>query len=840
MTDHENMRMLISAYIDQELSESECQAVEDHLLECEECQRFYRDVQKISSSLKIWRAESLSPDLEQKIINQVKAVKNREGQHMRKMDHHIPYNAMSTLMICLLVFTVSLRVYLKRNVQTALQEAREDVSTENASPALTAPRGAKEETHTRVATPQLNAARGRTEEQLPRQRGALPAPPSDFSFGQAASVEQGEKRKAVMEAVSGPVLGGEVSGEGFLFKGQPPPEETPLEIIRQNKVLVSKDRELREQESLPVFYGEPAHKTESFALDRLEGKAGSRLGDRTTETGALTGHYAAEESRARSSAAVKKMMASPAASMSVAPATQGYVANRRSGEVYNYTDKGLVPMRPGFMIVEPDEDWAGPRPYYEKKEDVNTEQYDRIYENEFLAVLENPLSTFSIDVDTASYANVRRYLNYGQMPPRDAVRIEEMVNYFVYDYPQPDGEEPFSLVTETAPCPWNPEHQLALIGIKAKELSGADMPASNLVFLIDVSGSMNRPEKLPLLKSALEMMVERLRPEERVSIVTYAGQAGLMLDSTPGYEKERILQAIDRLEAGGSTAGEQGIQLAYRIALQNFIPQGNNRVILATDGDFNVGVSSDGDLTRMIEEKRGEGIFLTVLGFGTGNYKDSKMEKLADKGNGNYYYIDTLNEARKVLVSELGSMLFPVAKDVKVQVEFNPSAVKAYRLIGYENRALAKEDFNDDTKDAGELGAGHTVTAFYEIVPAGSPEEHRKTDPLQYMETAVRESADLMTVKLRYKELQHNTSQLIAQKVAAGQLRDPEEVSDNFRFGSTVVEFGLLLKDSAFKGQASYLNVLQRAKVSLKSDAWGYRQEFIRLVEKAAVLDRGY
>jgi Ca-activated chloride channel family protein len=263
-------------------------------------------------------------------------------------------------------------------------------------------------------------------------------------------------------------------------------------------------------------------------------------------------------------------------------------------------------------------------------------------------------------------------------------------------------------------------------------------------------------------------------------------------------------------------------------------------VILATDGDFNVGVSSDGDLTRMIEEKRGEGIFLTVLGFGTGNYKDSKMEKLADKGNGNYYYIDTLNEARKVLVSELGSMLIPVAKDVKVQVEFNPSAVKAYRLIGYENRALAKEDFNDDTKDAGELGAGHTVTAFYEIVPAGSPEEHRKTDPLQYMETVVRESADLMTVKLRYKELQHNTSQLIAQKVSAGQLRDPEEVSDNFRFGSTVVEFGLLLKDSAFKGQASYLNVLQRAKVSLKSDAWGYRQEFIRLVEKAAVLDRGY
>jgi len=745
---------------------------------------------------------------------------------MRRFEHYFPYSAMSTLIICMLVFTVSLRVYMKRNVQTALRDAQE-------------------ESVPQVAMPPMNAARGRMEEgSALREKANLAVPPSEVPSSQnrlaAGPLEPGEKRKAVMEAVSGPVLGGEVSGEGFLFKGQPPKEETPLGIMKQNEVPVRKDRELREQESLPVFYGESAHKTESWALERLEGKADSRLGDRPMETGALTGHYAADESRVRSLPAAKVMMASPAASMSLTPAIRGDTANGRAGEIYNYTDKGLVPMRPGFMIVEPPKDRDEAYPYYGRIKEENTEEYDRVYENEFLSVLDNPLSTFSIDVDTASYANVRRYLNAGQMPPKDAVRIEEMVNYFVYDYPQPDGDEPFSLVTETAACPWNPAHHLALIGMKAKELSGEEMPASNLVFLIDVSGSMNRPEKLPLLKSALAVMVGRLRPEERISIVTYAGQAGLMLDSTPGYEKERILRAIDRLEAGGSTAGEQGIQLAYRIARQNFIPQGNNRVILATDGDFNVGISSDGDLTRLIEEKRGEGIFLTVLGFGTGNYKDSKMEKLADKGNGNYYYIDTLQEARKVLVSELGSMLFPVAKDVKIQVEFNPSTVQAYRLIGYENRALAKEDFNDDTKDAGELGAGHTVTAFYEIVPAGSSEDHRKTDPLQYMETVVGDSGDLMTVKLRYKELQHDTSRLITRAVPASQAGEPEEVSDNFRFGAAVVEFGLLLRDSAFKGQSSYLDVLQRAKASLEADAWGYRQEFIRLVEKAAVLDSAY
>ncbi|MFA5260379.1 MAG: von Willebrand factor type A domain-containing protein [Candidatus Omnitrophota bacterium] len=786
MMDHEKMQILISAYIDQELSESERQAVEDHLVECEECQRFYQDVRKISSSLKTWNTEALSPDLEQKIVNQVRAIKSREGRHMRKFNHYIPYNAMSTLIICLLVLTVSLRVYLKRNVQTALQEAQDDAFTG-------------------MTSPEIKMARGVLEEKPAIEKAALPPSSNAVLFDQPQPVsflEKGEKRKAVMDAITSARQGGDVRNEAIYFKGQPLPAETPQRVA--------------------MVEGRP-----DFA--------------KNLESGGVARQYAADESRSRQAVASKEALAFPAASMVAAPAAERHFSAGQSGEGYAYTDK-TASLRPGLMIVEPDKDWEEPSPYYGKREEANTEQYDRIYENNFLAVLENPLSTFSIDVDTASYANIRRYLNHGQMPPKDAVRIEEMVNYFVYDYPQPDGEDPFSIVTETAPCPWNPAHQLALIGIKAKELSGPEMPASNLVFLIDVSGSMNKPEKLPLLKSALRLMVERLRPEERISIVTYAGQAALMLDSASGYDKGRILQAIDRLEAGGSTAGEQGIQLAYRMARQNFIPEGNNRVILATDGDFNVGVSSDGDLTRMVEVKRGEGIFLTVLGFGTGNYKDAKMEKLADKGNGNYYYIDTLQEAQKVLVAELGSLLFPVAKDVKIQVEFNPSTVKAYRLIGYENRLMAKEDFNDDTKDAGELGAGHTVTAFYEIVPADSEEEHRKTDPLQYMETVVHESADLMTVKLRYKELQHNTSQLITRVVTAEQAGDPEEVeeSDNFRFGAAVAEFGLLLRGSAYKGQASYLDVLHRAKASLEADAWGYRQEFIRLVEKAAVLDRGY
>lgn len=471
-------------------------------------------------------------------------------------------------------------------------------------------------------------------------------------------------------------------------------------------------------------------------------------------------------------------------------------------------------------------------------ENFNTEEYDRIYENAFLSSVENPLSTFSIDVDTASYSNIRRFLNGGQMPPKDAVRIEEMVNYFVYDYPQPASEEPFSITTEAAPCPWNPSHVLALIGLKGKELTAVEAKPSNLVFLIDVSGSMDEPNKLPLLQSAFRMMVNQLKADERIAIVTYAGAAGLVLDSTQGNEKPTILSAIDHLQAGGSTAGGAGIQLAYDVAKRNFIPGGNNRVILATDGDFNVGVSSDSELVRLIEEERDAGIFLTVLGFGTGNYKDAKMEKIADKGNGNYYYIDSINEAQKVLMHELGSTLFTIAKDVKVQIEFNPAHVKAYRLIGYENRMLAKEDFNDDTKDAGELGAGHTVTALYELIPADSGEEVQTTDELRYQKREAIPSNEVMTVKLRYKKPEENTSRLIT-RILNRQDISQSSVSDNWLFASSVAEFGLLLRDSQYKGNASYQTVLERAQPAKGQDPWGYRAEFIHLVEKAGMLNPG-
>ncbi|MDP5016876.1 MAG: VWA domain-containing protein, partial [Dolichospermum sp.] len=361
------------------------------------------------------------------------------------------------------------------------------------------------------------------------------------------------------------------------------------------------------------------------------------------------------------------------------------------------------------------------------------------------------------------YSNMRRFITQGQLPPKDAVRIEELINYFTYNYPQPTGNKPFSVTTEVTAAPWNPQHKLVQVGLQGKRLESETLPPSNLVFLIDVSGSMGEADKLPLVQQSLKLLVNKLRPEDRVSLVVYAGNAGVVLPATPGNQKTKILAAIDRLQAGGSTAGGQGIELAYKIAKQNFLKSGNNRVILATDGDFNVGVSSDAELTRLIEQKRDQGIFLTVLGFGTGNYKDGKMEQLADKGNGNYAYIDTLLEAKKVLVNDIRGTLFTIAKDVKIQVEFNPAKVQAYRLIGYENRLLQNQDFNDDKKDAGEIGSGHSVTALYEIIPTGTKSDVKlpEVDPLRYQRSGVTatDTADneIMLVKLRYKSPQDST-----------------------------------------------------------------------------------
>ena len=467
----------------------------------------------------------------------------------------------------------------------------------------------------------------------------------------------------------------------------------------------------------------------------------------------------------------------------------------------------------------------------DKADNFNTEAYNKIYENEFFEALKEPLSTFSIDVDTAAYANIRRFLMSGQMPYPDAVRIEELINYFTYDYPEPKGDEPFSFTTELTECPWNPAHKLLLIGLQAKKVSLEKLPPNNLTFLLDVSGSMSDPNKLPLLKGAMKLLINSLRPTDKISIVVYAGAAGVVLEPTPCSEKAKILEALERLEAGGSTAGGEGIKLAYDLAKKNFDKQGNNRVILCTDGDFNVGASSDAEMVNLIEEKRKEGIFLTVLGFGMGNYKDSKMELLADKGNGNYAYIDNLMEAKKVLVTQMGGTLLTIAKDVKIQIEFNPAKVKEYRLIGYENRILAAKDFDDDTKDAGELGAGHTVTAIYEIVPSdgkiGSADLKYQT--VQVSEAA-KASKEIAQIKFRYKPPTSDTSKLIVSPIYDESILW-KNASMNLKWAAAVAEWGMLLRDSKFKGSATYDHVIETAKSAIGADEFGYRKEFIQLVE---------
>jgi Ca-activated chloride channel homolog len=507
------------------------------------------------------------------------------------------------------------------------------------------------------------------------------------------------------------------------------------------------------------------------------------------------------------------------------------------------------------------------KPESDRVDSFDREGYASVEYNRFLTAAANPRSTFAIDVDRASYSNIRRFLRNGRRPPPDAVRIEELVNYFPYDYEGPKGRHPFAVHTEVAPAPWNPDHLLVKIGIKGKIIDRASLPPSNLVFLLDVSGSMGSPDKLPLLKSALSLLIEELRPEDRIAMVVYAGAAGLVLESTPGDQKATILSALNRLSSGGSTAGGAGIQLAYEVARRNWIERGNNRVILATDGDFNVGASSEGDLRRLIEEKREEGTFLTVLGFGTGNYQDAKMEQLADRGNGNFAYIDDLTEARKVLVTEMGGTLHTIAKDVKIQVEFNKKRVKAHRLIGYENRMLAAEDFNDDRKDAGELGAGHTVTALYEIIPIGVDSELAPlaVDPLRYdglqvtgpaaltattnalqeWYGAVRAAAaaairfitraepELMYVKLRYKRPDSDRSILLSHAV----YDDAAPASEDLLFASAVAAFGMILRGSPYS-DADFDDVITWAKAGLGDDREGYRADFIGMVETARSLYR--
>lgn len=484
------------------------------------------------------------------------------------------------------------------------------------------------------------------------------------------------------------------------------------------------------------------------------------------------------------------------------------------------------------------------------RQDFDTATYDHVSENPFLQAATNPLSTFSIDVDTASYSNVRRFIESGSLPPKDAVRVEEMINYFSYDYREPEGDKPFSIDLDATACPWDESHRLLRIGLKGREVASENRPNSNLVFLLDVSGSMTPAERLPLVKQAMRLLVEKLTEKDRVAVVIYAGGSGLALPSTTGDRKETILRALEDLKAGGSTNGAEGIELAYRVAADNFIKGGVNRVILATDGDFNIGVTNQGDLVRLIEQKAKTGVFLSVLGVGTDNLKDSTMQKLADKGNGNYAYLDSLDEARKVLVQQVNGTLMTIAKDVKIQVEFNPARVTSYRLIGYEKRMLRKEDFNNDKVDAGEIGAGHTVTALYEIVPAGTGAADPAAsvppvDPLKYQASNLaaapaaqadpKLSQEMVTVKLRYKKPEGNTSELTERSFVDNGSKF-ENAAPDLKFAAAVAEFGMILRDSQYKGKGTIGAVIEWAMEGKSRDTAGYRAGFIELARKTQAL----
>ena len=526
-------------------------------------------------------------------------------------------------------------------------------------------------------------------------------------------------------------------------------------------------------------------------------------------------------------------------SINTVSADQAYAPPAKAAPLSSYSagyvqQHFLIEKKTGFEAVDMEDIAPDPVTVPKDKTDITTnESYKNIIDNAFISPARAPLSTFSIDVDVASYGIIRKKIGDGMLPPADAVRIEEMVNYFPYSYADPADEKPFAVHTEFATCPWDTTHRLLRIGIQGKHIEEAKLPPSNLVFLVDVSGSMMSPERLPLIQKSLDMLTDSMRPQDRIALVAYAGNAGLVLPSTSGADKERIKHAIDHLEGGGSTAGGAGIELAYKVAVDNFIKNGNNRVLLCTDGDFNVGVSSENDLTKLIEEKRKTGVFLSVLGVGTGNYKDREMETLADKGNGNYAYLDNEKEARKNLVTQMGGTLHTIAKDVKIQAVFNPSCVKSYRLIGYENRKLADRDFADDKIDAGEIGAGTAVTALYEVVlgPDRKATNVPLEDPSGYGEMALTAS-DLIALRIRYKAPDGHKSQLIESHVSVT-ASDLSATTEDFRFAASVASFGMLLRGSAYKGDFTYDKVKALAGKSLGADKEGYRAEFIDMVDDA-------
>ncbi len=824
MNEHENIKQLISQKYDGEhISQEEQKLVELHIKECADCRAYIKDCQKLSQTLKVWADEDLSPDLAQKIQKALLLEKVKETKQMNEKPTNFRMAAGVGVLVAICVLAITMQQYSKRTLQARVKDAAVYLQTKTASL-----KSNSSEPYYLDTDYAEQRDKGLITE-LPsfvvddlEQYAKANAPVSNFKSRVSSSLGSGDEVQT--EAMNYRILNSQQTFWGGNTVDSSNRPNVQLAQVRQTGRVqkpgrpsgFDKERNVSSLASLkksknegiggPAQY-EPYYLESNYSVENekqvLASRGLSRSADGLVIVDQIAAHRVGEDSRYRQEIAPGKSF-------------------RRYDDIY--TEREEL-------------DYYGD---YDQPQDLaygNREEYKPIYENAFLAATQNPLSTFSIDVDTASYSNVRRFLNNNQLPPEDAVRIEELVNYFNYDYPKPSFNQPFSVTTKASICPWNRQNYLVQIGLQGKIPPARKLAPSNLVFLIDVSGSMNQPNKLPLLKQGFKMMVDQLRPEDHVAIVTYSGSARVALTSTSGNNKHVLYRAIDNLRAGGGTSGEAGLRLAYKLAHDNFIRKGNNRILLATDGDFNVGVSSDQELVQIIENKRREGVFLSILGFGTGNLKDGKLEQIADKGNGHYSYIDSNDEAHKVLVAELGSTLFTIAKDVKIQVEFNPQQVEGYRLIGYENRALANRDFNNDRIDAGEIGAGHTVTAFYEIVPTykGQTPHQAGVDELKYQKRNPWSNHEMMTVKLRYKEPNQSNSRLIKKIVKHNDITN--RPGHDFQFAASVAEFGLLLKNSAYKAHASYDRILHTAQQTRGKDVNGYRGEFIDLIKKARSLD---
>lgn len=877
INNNEKIKELISSYIDGFVTPEEKKQVEDLIINSKEWQEYYKELTRLSTTLKRWPDEEVSADMANKIQKTLLDDKLREGSDMnRKTMLTLGGGVLATMAVCFLIGSLYMKTYSEKAIQRHVEMAAYESTLSGSRQAAYEPYYLTGEYHANngsgsadqfvqssaAGSPQreLQAGDARVTEtkrdqdgyDLATQYNKEPAPQEKQRLEAALD----KKIQAVTAPQPEPIVRQVLerkANEGYdlakNYEAQSTSEQSQTSGAG-GKLSAIKD-EVRAPSSGGyqtstydpnlgmVDAAAPAQaKKELAQADQEYWGGGVRSNVKGAERGALNANQLAKSK-------VGYGYAAPAAAPGVIE--EGEIRRRDAGRAYYEADESYH-VGNGPVIYPDDSRYYGdrviyyPQPTEPAYPSPNTEEYASIYENPFFATANMPLSTFSIDVDTASYSNVRRFVEQGQLPPADAVRIEEMINYFDYNYEKPKWGDPFSVTTRAAVCPWNQAHYLVMVGLQGNVPTQNKIPPSNLVFLIDVSGSMNQANKLPLLKQSLKMLVDQLRPDQKVAIVTYSGSARLYLDATSGAYKARIHAAIDNLTAGGSTSGEAGLKLAYRVAHDNFVRNGNNRIILATDGDFNVGMQNDYELVEFIKQRRQEGVFLSILGFGTGNYKDAKLEKIADNGNGQYSYIDTIEEGRKVLVEELGSTLFTIAKDVKIQVEFNPQFVHSYRLIGYENRVLNQEDFNNDRVDAGEIGAGHTVTALYEIVPAGAPMQApypvKGVDPLKYQKRSLLVNNELMTVKLRFKAPKSEHSQLIKKVVRTNDVHS--YLSDDFQFAAAVAEFGLLLRNSQYRGYASYDHVLDAARRSRGVDADRHRAEFVNLVEQAKQLDQRY